>query len=166
MLQRVFSDTTPDSPTTTPAFLIRVLARGGDFEDRLEEPLDLLLLELLELDFWLLLLRDEEDGEDLEDDELLDEPLDFEVLFDLSEDFFDELPDGSVTSHLLTLCFLVLPSDPFDVSSKALEMALEKALEGLERILAPAGLCSLSSSESLEDSYMLRVAAGGHHKRI
>ena len=55
-----------------------------------------------------------------------------------------------------------------DVLSKALDMASVKDLEGLVRILAPVveDPRSFSSSESLEDSYILRAATGGHHKEI
>lgn len=66
------------------------------------------------------------------------------------------LPLSSIDEASLEEFLLVL------VSSKALATAWVKDLDGLERILAPATVLWLfSSSESLDDSYMLREAAGG-----
>lgn len=130
---------------------------NGDFRPTL-------LDELLDLEWW---------SEDEEERWVLLLLFDFESLR-LSEDFLDE-SSGSVTSHLLTFFLdfsaplsaaLPIPAPLVDESSKALEMALAKALEVfLERILAPAlvELFSFSSSESLDDSYMLRVAASECH---
>ena len=147
-----------------------------DFEEELfEEDLSLSSLDELLLLEW---------SEEEEEDEwwLL---LDLESLCVVSEEclldrLFLESEDRS--SHLL-LRFLAFssPGEPLvvdddddedddlllgdlnaakvSVPSKALDMAWVKVFDGLERIFAPVTRLCPSSSESLEDSYMLKLAA-------
>ena len=116
----------------------------------------------------LLLRRLDEDDDELldDDDDLSFSPLELLFLWVSSEKVRDELL-VSPTSHLLALCFLLLPSlcelaVALLVSSNARVMACLRTLDGLERSFAPLVTLPLSasSSESLEDSYMLKLAAG------
>ena len=113
----------------------------------------------------LLLLRLLEEDEELFDEDFSPSRLELCLLGGSSEKVLlrDELLD-SPTSHLL-LRFEEPslgespPGPRLGVSSKALAMACLN-LEGFWRSLAPVVTApSTSSSESLEDSYMLRLAA-------
>lgn len=76
--------------------------------------------------------------------------------------FFDELPGESVTSHLLF--FFGFPGLLLLLPEKALLIA---SVMDLERSLAPAtATVSASSSESLDDSYILKVAVRGQNESI